>query len=204
MRDVDASIADHLVDAAARLIAVHGTAGLTVHAIAQEANVADGVLYNYFANKDELLARGLRAHVESVLATIGTGPVPGSRTVEENLCDFVTDGLRSLGRILPAFAGVIGHAIILSRMGELMQTSDHGGGLPHVLAAYLAAEQRLGRIAADADIAAATTLIIGACHDVALPPLLRGEPVTDVDVPPNFVEGLVRIVLHGIAPPTDS
>jgi len=50
------NLRDYLIDTAARLIAERGTAGLAVRDITRAAQVADGVLYNYFEDKEDLLA----------------------------------------------------------------------------------------------------------------------------------------------------
>jgi TetR/AcrR family fatty acid metabolism transcriptional regulator len=44
-----------ILDAAARVIAMSGYHKTTIKQIAKEARVADGTIYNYFANKEELL-----------------------------------------------------------------------------------------------------------------------------------------------------
>ncbi len=199
--DASQTLADHLVAVAARLIGEQGTSRLTVHTIASEAGVADGVLYNYFANKEELIALGLHAHVTAVFDELGGLPIPGTGTLETNLRELVMKGLLALGRILPAFAGVMGNTHVMNRMDELLKEGHQHRGLPTMLAGYLDEEQKLGRVAPNADTKAATTLIIGACHDVALPPLLRGLPLAPINVPTGFVDGLVAVVLHGIAAP---
>jgi AcrR family transcriptional regulator len=66
LRHDERSLREHLIATAERLIATVGTAGLTVRVIAREAGVADGVLYNHFADKEELLANALHAHVATV------------------------------------------------------------------------------------------------------------------------------------------
>lgn len=45
-----------LTAAFARVLARHGFAGATIHAVAEEAGVAPGLVHHYFANKQELLA----------------------------------------------------------------------------------------------------------------------------------------------------
>ncbi|MFD0630342.1 helix-turn-helix domain-containing protein [Catenulispora yoronensis] len=67
LRGGDQDLRAHLIATAAAVIARRGTAGLSVREIAKEAKVADGVLYNYFDGKDDLIAHGLRAHVHAVL-----------------------------------------------------------------------------------------------------------------------------------------
>lgn len=47
------SLREHLIATAERLIARRDTAGLTVRDIAREAQVASGVLYNYFYFADK-------------------------------------------------------------------------------------------------------------------------------------------------------
>jgi AcrR family transcriptional regulator len=46
---------DHILDAATRVFAANGFNGATIRDVAQAAGVADGTIYNYFANKDALL-----------------------------------------------------------------------------------------------------------------------------------------------------
>jgi AcrR family transcriptional regulator len=187
---------DRLVASAARLIGRRGTVGLTVREIAEDAGLAQGALYNHFADKDELIVLGLREHVHSVLAG-ATVPEPGSATVESNLRGFANYALSALSRLIPAFGGVIGHPDLISRFAGHFRSVD--GGIPGVLVRYLEAEQELGRVAPDADVQAAADLIMGACHQQILPALFQGSPLP-TEVRPGFVDGLVRTVLNGIAP----
>ena len=108
LRDGDGdgqNLRQHLIATAARLIAQGGRSGLAVRDIAREARVADGVLYNYFQDKDDLLAHALLAHVGSVMAARAPAPQAGSSTVAENLRQFIEGGMRTLGQVAPAFAG---------------------------------------------------------------------------------------------------
>lgn len=200
----DQTLREYLIASAARLIDERGTSGLTVRAIAREAEVADGVLYNHFADKEELIALALRSHVHDVMHSHGELPRAGEGTVEDNLHLHITRGLAVLHRILPAFAGVFGQPKVLERFHELALDSglapSESHALPAVLAGYLRDEQRLGRISATANIEATAALIIGACHEVTLPGLFRGGPAPEPAVPAGFVDGLVATVLHGIAP----
>lgn len=66
LRDGDVSLRDHLIAAATRLIADRGTAGLTVRDIARAADVAVGVLYNHFADKEELFRTVILESAEQV------------------------------------------------------------------------------------------------------------------------------------------
>lgn len=197
----DQSLREHLIAAAERLIAQRGTAGLTVRGIAGEAGVAVGVLYNHFADKEELLAHALHAHVRSVGRTLGEPPTPaGEGTVEANLRTYIEHGLTLHLAILPAFAGLFAQPDVLVRFAGLPNPIAAGRGLRADLADYLRAEQQLGRIAARANVDAAATMIIGACHELVLPDLFRGPAATVSPVPAGFVDDLVTTVLDGIGP----
>ncbi|MEU4761785.1 helix-turn-helix domain-containing protein [Actinosynnema sp. NPDC023794] len=197
LRDGDVSLRDHLIAAATRLIAERGTAGLTVRDIARAADVAVGVLYNHFADKEELLALALHEHVREVERRIGRPDTDG--TLAENLHAFVTHALAVHAAFLPAFAGLIGQPEVFARFDALPNPMADGRGLHTALVDYLRTERDRGRISPDTDLRAVATLVVGACHELVLPRVYRGltEPV---DVPADHVYALVATVLNGITP----
>ncbi|MDP9861589.1 MULTISPECIES: TetR/AcrR family transcriptional regulator [Streptosporangium] len=204
LRDGDGgqSLREHLIAAAERLISRRGTAGLTVRDIAREAQVADGVLYNHFAGKEELLALALHAHVENVERELGELPSrAGAGTVEDNLRAYIAHGVALHAAIMPAFAGLIARPEVLSLFAGLPNPVGTGLGLRVALAGYLRAEQDLGRLRREVNVEAAATMIVGACHELVLPGLLfHGSAAPPVQVPPGFVDDLVTTVLNGIGP----
>src|SRR5437763_2427495 len=121
LRDGDGqNLRDHLIAAAARLIGERGTAGLGVRDIAREANVADGVLYNYFAAKEDLLAEALLVHVGSVMGGLPGLPPPGAGSPAANLAQCIDTGLAALSRVVPAFAGLQSQPRVLQRFHNLV------------------------------------------------------------------------------------
>ncbi|MFE9748578.1 TetR/AcrR family transcriptional regulator [Saccharothrix saharensis] len=197
LRDGDVSLRDHLIDAATRLISERGTAGLTVRDIARAADVAVGVLYNHFADKEELLALALHRHVRDVEEHLGRPRTDG--TLAENLHAFVTHALAAHTAFLPAFAGLIGHPEVFARFDALPNPMADGHGLHRALADYLRTEQSRGHVAADTDPDAVATLVVGACHELVLPRVFRG-PTAPSPIPPDRVDALVATVLNGIVP----
>jgi AcrR family transcriptional regulator len=238
---------EYLIVTAARLIDERGSAGLSVRDIAREAQVADGVLYNYFEDKEDLLAHALLAHVSTVMNASPGLPPAGTGTVAENLRLFIDTGLATLTRVVPAFAGLISQPNVLKRFHAMVggdaafageastggdeaaaageataQGGETGGGetggaqtgggeaeshdgdgpagLPAILATYLRAEQRLGRIDEAADIDAAVTLVVGAIHGQILPRVLFSPPGSPLTAPPELAGRLAATVLSGIAP----
>jgi AcrR family transcriptional regulator len=115
------NLRDYLIETAARLIDQRGSAGLAVRDIAREAQVADGVLYNYFEDKEDLLVHALLAHVGNVMASApGLLPPPGEGTVAENLQGFIDGGVATLLRVTPAFAGLMSQPKVLARFHAMV------------------------------------------------------------------------------------
>jgi AcrR family transcriptional regulator len=218
------NLREYLIATAARLIAQRGTGALTVREIAREAQVADGVLYNYFEDKEDLLANALLAHVASVMGSAPPLlPEPGTGTVADNLRRFIDGGLEVLIRVTPAFAGLVTQPKVLIRFHAMVGgnaafgaeppeaqpasaedaagAGEHGRGLPDILSAYLRAEQRLGRVAAAADIDAVVILIVGAIHGQVLPQLIFSLPGSTITVSPDVAGRLAVTILAGIEPP---
>src|SRR5437667_7660523 len=105
--DSGQNLRDYLIETAARMIDQRGSAGLAVRDLAREARVADGALYNYFEDKEDLLAHALLAHVATVMASTPGMPPAGTGTVAENLRLFIDSGMGALARVVPAFAGLL-------------------------------------------------------------------------------------------------
>ncbi len=195
LRDRDGeNLREHLIRTAARLLDERGSAGLAVRDIAREAQVADGALYNYFEDKDDLLAQALLAHVATVMSETPRMPEAGTGTVAENLTVFIDRGMASLYRVVPAFAGLMSQPGVLPRFHEMVggdqafaasgaaeaAPADEQAGeprsLPEILLHYLRGERQLGRIDSGADLDAATSLVVGAIHGQVLPRVLFAPP----------------------------
>ena len=130
--DSGQNLRDYLIETAARMIDQRGSAGLAVRDIAREAKVADGVLYNYFEDKEDLLVHALLAHVGNVMASApGLLPPPGEGAVADNLRVFIDGGIANLLRVTPAFAGLLSQPKVLTRfhamVGGDLRLSDQPG-----------------------------------------------------------------------------
>jgi hypothetical protein len=103
--------------------------------------------------------------------------------------------------VLPAFAGFLSQPGVIARTGELFAGGHGPPGIPHLVADYLHAEQRLGRIRPDADVEAVGALIVGACHEFVLPRMLFNPDAPPVTVPQQLIDNLAATIMDGIAPP---
>ena len=159
----------HLIAVTQRLLAAHGGAPLTTRQIAREAQVSDGVLYNHFSDKDDLVVTALAAQAkESADAFLAALPMPGSATLEQNLRIIAEAALALHRSTLPLLTSLFGSAPLFHSLVTAMH-SDPGPRQPFIATIeYLRAEQALARASADADPAAAAELLFGACQLRAL------------------------------------
>lgn len=93
--ETKAETRQRILDAARRLFAAGGYEASTTRDIADAAGIANGTLFNYFPNKETLLA--------SLVAEVSTGVradfehrAPAGESLEEALFAFVAAGLRKL------------------------------------------------------------------------------------------------------------
>ena len=183
-----------LFDAAERLLLQAGPNALTSRAVTAEAGCAKGVLHRHFADFDAFLAelvldRIARIAVQSaaLCATAGTGTVTG------NLAD-------ALGTLFdPVAVAVVGLITFRDELrARLRRTTPRGIPLlaeaTAMLAGYLAAEQRQGRITAEADLRPLAPTLIGAGH------LLFADRES-APPEPEALRRMVATVIDGALPP---
>jgi AcrR family transcriptional regulator len=157
-------VREQLFEAAERVLLRDGPNALTSRAVTTEAGCAKGVLHRHFADFDAFLTelvldrtRRIDTQARALSDTAGTG------TVADNLTAALKDLFDPLAvAIVPLVTFRFDLRPRLRRAGLI--------GIPilteaaAMIAAYLAAEQDLGRIAADADIDTLAPTLIGAAH----------------------------------------
>lgn len=170
------SVREHILTAAYRVIARDGLTAASTRAIAEEAGLAGGTLYNYFGNRVGLVAaaiihrtRALTDPVADLPARAGTGTLAG------NLEHFAAQAGAVLGELVPLFAAAFSNGALLaevrSRMAEVGMVNDPAAAVEQ----YLVAERGLGRVAASADCKAAASIVVSMCHDDAFQNYLHGS-----------------------------
>jgi AcrR family transcriptional regulator len=155
---------EQLFGAAERVLLRAGPSGLTSRAVTTEAGCAKGVLHRHFADFDAFLAELVLDRIARIgdqaaalRASAGTGTVAG------NLTGALTEIFG------PVALGILGLVTFRDDLrARLRQVTP--AGLPvlteagAMIAAYLAAERDLSRVAADADVGMLALTLIGAGH----------------------------------------
>jgi AcrR family transcriptional regulator len=164
------AVREHILDAAHRVIVREGLAQASTRAISEEAGVAIGTLYNYFEDRQQLVAETMLRRARLLSGPLHELPSrAGSGTVAENLRRFAAALSDMLDQLVPLFAAAFSDDELLQAIRRTM-AAGHGSSGPfavHPIEAYLAAEQALGRVAADADCRAAAALVVSVCHERA-------------------------------------
>lgn len=159
---------ERLFDAAERIVAREGAAGLTSRAVTTEAGCAKGVLHTYFGGVDAFIAElVLDRFAHTAAAAQGLPGRAGQDTVAANL-NGVARGL--LDSLAP---GVVGLAMTSNTTSQQVRDALAEGApgfaaIQGSLAAYLDAELRLGRLPAGTDTATTALALVGTVHHLLM------------------------------------
>ena len=198
--DPATALRNHLIDVAERLLITRPVSSITTRDIAREGEVSGGVLYNYFATKNDLLVAALVRRFSSIVAGYDADlPKPGTATVEENLNAYAQASLGQFAEALPLVAALLTEPLLLHRFFQEIHSEAFGPQLAFQrLGEYLRAEQELGRLP-DIDVEAATDLLIGATNLLVLSHTMRGISPDDLAA---RLPAVVDTLMRGIVAPS--
>lgn len=178
-----------------------GLARSTTKEIAREAGFSEGTLYKHFEGKEELFLAVLAERLPSFVALAKELPGrAGQGAVHETLEEVARTALAFYAEGVPISASVFSEPALLARHGEELRR--RGGG-PHraneAMAAYLRAEQGLGRVREDAHPEAAAAMLLGACFQRAfLRSFLAGDVESEEEG--RFARGVVETLMPALSP----
>jgi AcrR family transcriptional regulator len=196
---------DQILDGAAEVMSTLGLGRATTREIAHAAGLSEAALYKHFRDKDELFLCVLSERLpEQVVVLMELQSRVGRRTVRTNLEELAGAALELYDRTWPFVAALFAEPALLAKHSDGLRRS---GKSPRkgieLLAAYLRAEQRIGRVAPGVDTEAAASLLLGACMQRAC--MRRfSVPEDDADDDRRFVRGTVRSLLRGLTPSAPS
>ncbi|MFD8058127.1 TetR/AcrR family transcriptional regulator [Streptomyces cyaneofuscatus] len=187
-----------IVDAAHELMGSIGLARTTTKEIARAAGCSEAALYKYFPSKEELFVTVLKERLPKLGGLLGD-LVPGEGGVEANLTEVARQAALFYEQTFPMAASLYAEPQLKRRHEQALRELGAGPHLPiQGLDAYLRAEQRAGRVRAEADTYAAASLLLGACAQraFAYDALPGGTPPQPLDA---FAASLARTLLAGIS-----
>jgi AcrR family transcriptional regulator len=160
-------VREQLLAAADRVLARDGPAGLTTRAVTAEAGVANGVMHRHFRDLDQFLTAFVASRLGDIADSAAALPGrAGHGTITGNLTDATVaifgisaQALMNLVAAKPDLGPALEHAD--GRAGGLGDIERH-------FAAYLDAEQKLGRIGPAADTRTLAFTLLGTVHHLIL------------------------------------
>ena len=186
-------VREQLFQAADRLLVRAGPTALTTRAITSEAGVANGVLHRHFRDLDTFLAELAADRLRAIADTAAALPArAGQGTVIGHLTDAT---LALFGSSALVLVNLVASRPALGTALEHVTTAGSGlGDVEKHFTAYLEAEKRLGRIAADADTQTIAFTLLGSVHH-----LMVTNPAGLPDLPQR-VRRIVEALAAGMQP----
>ena len=195
------STRDRILDAAADVMTRLGLARATTKEIARAAGCSEALLYKHFRDKEEIFLGVLKNRLPSFTATLAALPdQAGTGSVRDRLVEVVDVGVRFYEAGLAIGSSMLGDPELVRRHREWMLSRGVGPQLANrMLADYLRAEQKAGRVAAAVDADGAAALLLGASYQRAFMVRLMGEQPLS---PPaaEFAPSVVDAALRGLDP----
>lgn len=184
----------YILEAAEQMLQTKGLARLTNKEIAEAAGCAEATLYKHFETKEALILAAIEENVPDVLAVVGEERI-GQGTIEEQVRDIARAAIRYYRKLLPLATALFADIDLLNHFRRWMQ--EHSGGPLNIytlVADYVAAEQRLGRLKEEIDPFSFAALLLGACHQYVFVQYFQGHdpfPVSEE----QYVIGIAHMLL---------
>jgi AcrR family transcriptional regulator len=187
-----------ILDAAAKVFAEKGFQKSTTREIADAADVAEGTIYNYFENKDDLLI-GLLDRVADVQSRSATLESTLDEAFEEGFIRITLERIGQVTERLETFSALLPEILITPALRERYYKKILQ---PLVTALEEHLQKRVARGEARLlDIALTTRFILSLTHGSVML-LMLGDPVlAQVWQDPNrLAEEMIRFCFEGINP----
>lgn len=191
-----------LIDAADQLLRENGLARATTRKIAQQAEVSEGLLYHHFKDKAELIHEVVFHRLRNFHEFLENLPfLVGQHTVAENLVRVLEMAYDAQCGITAIVCGVFSDHRLRSRIREIIRERQIGPErTTAIFAAYLEAEQKLGRVNKEiSSFYAAQLLLASSLHGAMIDQFLGND--LDRDQILRDIRETVYTVLTGLNPP---
>lgn len=196
------STRERLLDATERIIREQGIMAVTTKDIAREAGYAEGTLYRHFQDKFDLLlavmAERISGHFLQLIRELPGRA--GQGTVVETLEELVAAAVEFFSHTMPLNVALGADPALAARHHTRLRELGIGPEVArNSVAAYVEAEQRLGRVRAEASPDAAAAILLGVSFNYAEVRHVAG--VESAVLPAErFAPEVVRTLVAGLAP----
>jgi len=195
------STRDRIVDAAAAVMRERGLARATTKEIARVAGLSEAALYKHFPGKAALLESVVQERLPQLVGVLKQLPERvGQATVAANLEGLAAVAVAFYRELVPMAGSLFAEPDLLARHQGMLRERGIG---PHLaigaLAGYLEAEQRQGRVDAQADPRAGAAMLLGGCMQRAFFAAFVGAHSVDGD-DAGFARRIVADLMRGLAP----
>jgi len=191
-----------ILSAAQDLVLAKGLAAATTRAIAAAAGCSEGTIYRYFPDKNSLVLEVIKSRFPGFFELVSVFPAKaGTATVKANLEEMAVASLAFYREILPISAGVLSDRELLVAH-RLFFAKTHCGPARALaaVAAYIKAEQKLGRVSKQTSPRHASRLLLGSLFAQAFLFELTGEGCEGPSADPALVTGVVKTLCRALRP----
>ena len=183
-----------ILDAAIRVFAEHGYHGSRVGDIAEDAGVAHGLLYHYFASKEDVLRTIFVENWGQLIARFRA--VEASHEPAQDKLDGIAKILLRTWRNDPALVTVMVREV--ARSHELEAQVEDVREAFGIIQRVIEEGQASGAFRPDVDARLASWVVYGALEEILTGWVLGQLPDSEDDVA-KAERTLIRIALHGLA-----
>jgi AcrR family transcriptional regulator len=172
---------ERFLDGATEVLRSRGYAAATTKEIASAAGLSEAMLYKVFRDKDDLFLGVLTERLPRVaLVRDGFADQVDQGALDTNLERLAAELLAFYLESFPIAASVFSDSRLLSHLREALRDAGRGPQVNvEAVAAYLAAEQDAGRVAATAQPVTVAELLVGACLHRAFLTRFDGDDLTE-------------------------
>lgn len=192
-----------ILDAAQHLIETGGFTRLTTRQIAERAGVAEGTIFKHFTTKEEL-ALAVVVENSPKFREVIIQKRAGSASVRKNLEAIALAAIQFSDKLIPLAAALFADADLLARHRQVLKETGRGPkDAFDLIAAYVADEQKLGRIRRNVVPLSVSALLLGPCFYWAFLRQGLGKnvlPLKDAE----YAKRLVATLISGLSPPNQT
>ncbi|WP_245677619.1 TetR/AcrR family transcriptional regulator [Nocardia acidivorans] len=177
-----------IVDAGERVLIAHGYDGASTNRIAEAAGISPGSLYQYFPNKDAVVAAVIERYTGAVAERVRARVLANmTRAPEVAVPETISELLEALGTHRELLRAVVEQTPRLSSGATVLAFEQQIGEL-----ARLGLSMRARDVPADVDFDAAAWMLVRAVEHLTIRYLLDDPPIPRE----RFLTDITRLVLN--------